>query len=163
MKSGKKILESAMLHKEELEKLFYEHIYDDEMFYYMGCAHANVAPVIRAEENFYQYAIVYDEEVVGYLSYSIMASTNSACNFGLMSFKNCMAIGEALNEVMDGLLRTCRRIEWRMVGGNPVKRTYDRFCERHSGNVVVLHDVTVDKYGNYHDEYIYEILCGKNR
>jgi hypothetical protein len=45
-----------------------------------------------------------------------------------------------------------------MIGGNPVKRHYDKFCAKHNGNRVVLHDVCKDENGNYRDEYIYEII-----
>lgn len=50
------------------------------------------------------------------------------------------------------------RIEWRVVSGNPVKKHYDKFCKKYNGNIIKLTDVFKDKYGNYRDSYIYEIL-----
>ena len=59
---------------------------------------------------------------------------------------------------MERLVSRYRRVEWRMVGGNPVQKHYDRFCEKFGGNRVVLHQVTKDENGNYRDVYIYEIV-----
>jgi hypothetical protein len=56
------------------------------------------------------------------------------------------------------LVNKHRRIEWRMIGGNPVQRHYDHFIKHFHGSRVVLHDVCKDGEGKYRDEYIYEIL-----
>lgn len=50
------------------------------------------------------------------------------------------------------------RIEWRMVGGNPVERSYYRFCKKFNGSKHILKDAVKDRYGNYHDDIIYEII-----
>ena len=80
-------------------------------------------------------------------------------NFGLYSFdKGNVVVGIDLFKEMERLVNRYHRVEWRMIGGNPVKKHYDRFCAKHGGNVVVLHDVVKDLEGNYLDEYIYEIV-----
>jgi hypothetical protein len=166
------ILEPALLYKEKLTKLFETYLYTDESFWYTGYGHANVIPEIRAEDNVYQYAImgkgrVYKDgkehrTVLGYIAYKIDPATNTADQFGLFSFDpGNLTVGEAVFKVMERLLKTCRRIEWRMIGGNPVEKAYDRFCKKHNGNKVVLHEVTKDQRGKYHDVIIYEVLCDK--
>ena len=45
-----------------------------------------------------------------------------------------------------------------MIGENPVKKHYDKFCSKHGGNVVVLHDACKDPNGKYVNAYIYEIV-----
>ena len=45
-----------------------------------------------------------------------------------------------------------------MIGGNPVERSYDKFCERHNGTKHVLKDALKDAEGNYRDSIIYEIV-----
>ena len=50
------------------------------------------------------------------------------------------------------------RIEWRMVGNNPVKKHYDKFCKKYNGNKYILKDALRDKQGIYHDDVIYEIV-----
>lgn len=45
-----------------------------------------------------------------------------------------------------------------MIGGNLVKKHYDKLCEKFNGNCVVLHDVYKGLDGTYRDEYVYEIV-----
>ena len=59
---------------------------------------------------------------------------------------------------MRELVQSHHRVEWRMIGGNPVKRHYDKFCRRYGGNVVKLHEVVKSPSGKYVDEYLYEIV-----
>ena len=47
-----------------------------------------------------------------------------------------------------------------MVGGNPIKKHYDKFCKKYDGNILKLKDVFKDRNGKYHDDYIYEIIDG---
>ena len=74
--------------------------------------------------------------------------------------KGNILIGKALKEIMDKLINEyhLHRIEWRMIGGNPVERSYDRFCKKYNGNKYVLKDVFKDRQGKYHDDCIYEII-----
>ena len=153
------MLKPAIIYKDELIKLFAEQLYTDSYFYYNGYPNANGLPEIKAEDEKYQYAIVDDNKIVGYFSYTAWASTDTVLHFGLYSFdKGNITIGKDVYNKMRELVRTYRRIEWRMIGENPVQRIYDKFCKKYGGNKVVLHDVCKDNQGNYHDEYIYEIL-----
>ena len=156
------MLVPALLYKEEIEKAFAKELYTDGYFYYCGYAHCNSLTEISAEDNVYQYAIVdTHKKLVGYLAYRVNSCGDCAYNFGLYSFdKGNLIIGKDLFSEMERLCKVFRRIEWRMIGGNPVKKHYDKFCAKHNGNVVRLHDVCRDNDGNYHDEYIYEIVRG---
>lgn len=154
------MLVPAILYKEEIEKAFSKELYTENYFYYCGYAYCNSLTEIKAEDNVYQYAIIdKNEKLVGYLAYRVNPNTDSIYNFGLYSFdKGNFIIGKDLFEKMEELVKKHHRIEWRMIGGNPVKKHYDKFCEKHNGNVVILHDVCKDDNDNYHDEYIYEIV-----
>ena len=67
-------------------------------------------------------------------------------------------IGKVLFEKMEELVSTMHRVEWRMIGGNPVERHYDRFCAKYGGAKYILHDSVRDKNGKYHDNVVYEII-----
>ncbi len=154
------MLVPAILYKEEIEKAFAKELYTENYFYYCGYAHSNSLTEIVAEDNSYQYAIVnMDNQLIGYLAYRISINSDTVYNFGLYSFdKGNFIIGKDLFEKMEELVRIFHRVEWRMIGGNPVQKHYDKFCKKHNGNIVILHDVCKDNNGNYHDEYIYEII-----
>lgn len=84
---------------------------------------------------------------------------SKAYNFGLLSFdRGNPVVGEELFNKMEELTKKLRKIEWRMVGGNPVEKHYDKFCKKHGGNKHILKDSVRDSHGNYHDDIIYEII-----
>lgn len=153
----------AILMKDEIEKAFMNYYYSEEMFYYSGCL-GNYLPNIyeQPEDGQMQYAIIdKDKKLIGFISYKIDRYTSSAYNFGIISFvKGNLLIGDALSEILNGLLHDekLHRVEWRMVGGNPVEKHYDKFCKEHNGNKYVLKDCIRDKSGKYHDDIIYEII-----
>ena len=154
------MLKPAMLYKDELEKKFAEVMYDDDYFLYMGYAHGHELPKIGTFDNEYQWAIVSpkSEKIIGWFAYRVQPETDTVLNFGLYSFdRGNPIIGKDVFEKMEDLVFSHRRLEWRVIGGNPVIKHYDKFYERFLGNKVTLHDVTKDHNGIYRDEHIYEI------
>jgi len=154
------MLKPAISYKEELEDLFSQEIYTENYFLYSGYTYGHELPKIGAEDNHFQWAIVNSqEEVIGYMAYQVDPGNDTVKNFGLYSFDHSNpTIGKDLFTKMEELVARYRRIEWGMIGGNPVKKHYDRFCDKHGGNCVKLNQVTRDEAGNYRDVYIYEIV-----
>lgn len=154
------MLKPAILYKEIVEKIFAEYLYSDDYFWYSGYGTCNELPNIDVRDGKYQWAIVDSHDnVLGYLAYQIQSEVDTVCNFGLFSFdRGNPLIGHDLFEKMQELVEDHRRLEWRMIGGNPVKKHYDKFCKKYNGNCVCLHSVTKDLHGNWHDEYIYEVM-----
>lgn len=156
------MLVPAISRKDELERLFAEHLYNEDMFLYNGYPYCNQIPDLTPRENEFKWAIVDKENVVvGYFCYYINNHCDSACSFGLYSFKRDSIIGFDVYKKMKELVSTYHRVEWRMIGGNPVQKHYDRFCKRHCGNRVVLYDAVKSPNGEYQNEYVYEIVKGK--
>ena len=165
------MLVPALLYKKEIEDYFTKHLYDYNMFLYNGYAHSNSLPKIESAENIYQFAIIdkddTDNPLKGYFSYRIDLLTDCVYNFGLISFcedekKKSRRIGIDVYKELVKLYKTHHRIEWRVIGNNPVIRHYDSFCKRLKGNRVHLHDVVKDNNNNYQDEYLYEIIKDKS-
>ena len=93
------------------------------------------------------------------MSYRIDPLADRITSFGLYSFdKGNPMIGKDVFNKMEELVEDHHSIEWRMISCNPAKRSYDRFCKKHSGNVFKFTHVTKDKKGNWIDEYVYEIV-----
>ena len=157
------MLVPAILYKEEIAKNFKKYYYTDDMMYETGGL-SNWTPNIQeeTESGRFQYAIVNSkEDLIGYLDYHIDWYGSSAYSFVLISFdRGNPIIGKDLFNEMEKLIHEYKlhRIEWRVVSGNPVKKHYDKFCKKYNGNIIKLTDVFKDKYGNYRDSYIYEIL-----
>ncbi len=158
------MLKSAILYKDELERLFAAEIYTERYFYYCGYGYDFDLPVIKAQSEHYQWAIIERDEyllnaVIGYLAYRVNPTTDNVYNFGLYSFAegNQTVISDTYAK-LEELVRDHHRVEWRVIDGNHAKRGYDAFCKKHNGNIVCLHDVTKDLKGEYRNEYIYEIV-----
>ena len=153
----------AIIKKNEILGAFKKYYYSDDMMYETGSL-GNWIPDIEEvpEDGRYQYAIVNKEEkLIGYLDYHINWYNSCAHNFGLISFdRGNVIVGKDLFNELNKLINDYKlhRIEWRMIGGNPAERSYDKFCKRFNGTKHILKDVIKDKYGKYHDDIIYEII-----
>lgn len=111
------------------------------------------------DEGRFDFAIVSNNKLIGYLSYQVDYYVSKAYNFGLMSFdRGNPVVGKDVFEKLEELASTLHRVEWRMVGGNPAERGYDKFCRKHNGSKHVLKDSIRDATGNYCDDVIYEIV-----
>jgi hypothetical protein len=157
------MLVPAILFKSEIEEQFQKAYYTTDMMYEQGYLGSNVPEIDEnTDGNTYQYAILNsNQKLIGYLSYTVDWYSSSAYSFTLFSFdKGSVAIGRSLFEELEKLLKEYKlhRIEWRAVEGNPAIRSYDRFCQKYNGNKLELKDVFKDRYGEYHDIYVYEII-----
>lgn len=157
------MLVPAISRRNELEKLFAAHIYDNSMFLF---GHTfdfeNEFSTNNIYNGEYQWAIVdKDDKVIGYFRYHVDMINDTVNRFKLITFKTDSITCIDVYKMMKKLIKTHHRIEWQMVEGNPVKPHYDRFCKRHNGKRFKLHNVIKDPYGYYHDMYIYEILRSK--
>lgn len=154
------MLKPAIAYKDQLDRLFAEHIYDEDMFFYMGYPHCNQPPEIKAQENDYKWVYVgNDDKVRGYFAYRIDAFGDGVYNFGLYSFdKGNLGFIRAVYNKLEELVRVHRRIEWRCIANNPVLNSYKYFCDKHKGYSHHLHAVVKDNEGVLQDEYIFEIV-----
>ena len=155
------MLVPAILYKDKIIEQFQMKFYSIDMLYETG-SNSQWCPSIPDEpdEGCFDYAIIdSSKNLIGYLSYQIDYYSSNAYNFGLMSFdRGNPIIGKDLFEKMEELVSTMHRVEWRMIGGNPVERHYDRFCAKYGGAKYILHDSVRDKNGKYHDNVVYEII-----
>ena len=157
----------AILKKDEIIHNFQERYYSEDMLYETGCLDNWLPNIVDCPDGCtYQYAIVNNNDerkLLGYLAYKVNMNALCAYNFGLISFdKGNVIVGKDLYEKMQELLKTMHRIEWRMIGGNPVERSYDKFCAKYGGEKFVFKDVLKDRYGNYRDNIVYEIITSNN-
>lgn len=153
----------AIIKKNEILEAFKRYYYSDDMMYETGSLN-NWLPNIQEETETgkYQYAIVDSKDnLIGYLDYHVDWYNSCACGFGLISFdRGNPIVGKDLYNELNKLINDYKlhRIEWRMVGGNPIEKSYDKFCSKHKGTKHILKDVIKDKHGKYHNDIIYEII-----
>ena len=155
------MLVPAVLYKEQIIKEMQKYYYTDDMMYEVGELDNRVPDIANEPDRWtFQYAIIDGKEnLIGYLAYSVDWYASCVYNFGLFSFnRGSVLLGRDLFAKMEELVSNFHRIEWRVVGGNPVERSYNKFCEKHGGTKHVLKDVIKDRDGNYRDVIIYEVI-----
>ena len=150
----------AILKKDEIIKKFQERYYTEDLMLESGCLENFYPNIVDCpDDRTYQYAIMDGDKLIGYFAYTIELYASNVHQFGLISFdKGNVTIGKDVFTELEKLIKTYHRIEWRMVGGNHVERSYDRFCERYNGTKHVFKDVMKDRQGNYRDNVVYEII-----
>lgn len=157
------MIKPAICYKAEIERALGEYFYTDDMMYYIG---DNVSYLIEVRESgrdgVHQFAVTgKDGKLIGYIAYAIDYYSSCAYNFGAFSFDRGNPImGKELFDLLEKLVTTLHRVEFRAIEGNPAIKGYDRFLERHSdiGRKVILRDVFKDTHGKYHDTHIYEFI-----
>jgi hypothetical protein len=157
------IIKPAANYGDEINRKFNEYLYTEDYLLYFGEKGFSRFETVTndCEGTTYQFAILDDEKLIGYISYRIDWFSLNAYNFGLFSFdRGNRLIGVALYKILNDVIDKfhIHRIEYRMISDNPVQRHYDRFCKKYNGNVVKLTDVFKDRTGKFRDEYIYEII-----
>jgi hypothetical protein len=157
------MLVPALMYKDELLRAFAKELYTEKYFYFWGGS-PTMLPNIKDDDCKYQFAIVNpsDNKLIGYLCYCVYPDIDSVEQFGLYSFDSDygFVVGMDLKGKLNELIERHHRVEWRMISGNPVQRHYDYFLNNYNGTLSVRHDVCKDDLGNYHDEYIYEVVRG---
>ena len=152
------MLKPAIIYEKELTELFKTVLYTDDYFYYVGYGHCHSLPEFKICDNYYNFAIVDNDKVVGYLSYYIDSGTDGVERFGLISFdKGNMTVISDTKKRFEELVKTHKRVEWRCVEGNPVSKIYDKILERYNGYKHKLHNCTLTPDGKIVGCYIYEI------
>ena len=154
------MLVPAILYKEEIIENMRKYFYTNDMLYETGCMENWIPNIVDCpDESTFQYAIVHNDILIGYLGYVVDWYVSKAYNFGLFSFdRGNPIVGKDAFNKLEELVNRFHRVEWRMVGGNPAERGYDNFLKRHNGNKHVLKDAIRDRDGNYRDDIIYEII-----
>lgn len=157
------MIKPAICYKTEIEDALKEYFYTDDMMYYQGCIENHLIEVKEGgETGCYQYAVVgKNENLIGYIAYYIDFYSSCAYNFGAFSFERGNPLmGKELFNLLEQLLNSMHRVEFRAVSGNPAVKGYDKFLERHAdiGKKHVFRDEFRDTHGNYHDIYLYEFV-----
>lgn len=167
------MLVPAVCYKDQIEHYSDVLRYSDEAIFYNGCTETGrIQITTEPTEGRYQWAIVdKNMDLVGYISYMVDYYSSNAYGFGLITFvdnKPAMMVGirEAIRNIRKMNLN---RLEFRCVGGNPAYKKYVDICalveaqDIYRYRVIRLVDVFKDAYGNYHDQFIFELLREVNK
>lgn len=146
------MLVPAIQYKEEIGKQFKAIQYSDKYLWYTGSID-NYDIEVKTEGDKFSFAIVYQEELIGYVSFRVDWYCSMAYNFSLIKFKDkvedkeewvfrydystgehpliptSMIMASAIREVIKMIESfNLHRIDFRCVSGNPAKEKYESIC-----------------------------------
>lgn len=157
------MLVPAILYKEDIQTLYKAYYYSKDMTYFSGWFGTYEIDIPNDVDGYsFHYAIIdNNNNLIGYFTYKIDWYSSQAYKFGLFTFKrNNSLVGLDVRREISKIINQyhIHRIEWCMIGGNPVERHYDKFCQRYNGKKFIYTDAFRDKNGNYHNNVAYEII-----
>lgn len=157
------MLVPAVLYKEDIQTLYKAYYYSNDMTYFSGWLGTYEIDIPDDVSDFsFHYAIIdNNNNLIGYFTYKIDWYSSQVYNFGLFAFKrNNFIVGLDVRKEIRKIIEQyhIHRIEWCMVGGNPVEKHYDKFCERYNGKKFIFTDSIRDRSGKYHNNVTYEII-----
>lgn len=160
------MLKNAYLYEEEIKQKMYGIWYDEKyQYYFMGAYHDEFE--LRHGDGGDWYCRTFASvdkhgQLLGMIGYKIDHEVDSASNFGAINFSdNKIIFGQDLAQSIDDIF--CKfgmnRVEFNVVIGNPIEKSYDKMVEKYGGRILcVRHDVAKDMAGNLHDDKAYEIM-----
>lgn len=160
------MLKPALMYKKKIEDGFASYFYSDDMMYFTGGV-TNHLVCIQDENkgDLYQYAVIgEDNKLIGYIYYKVDLYSSRVTDVGAFSFvRGNPLMGRELYDLLEELVNKFHTITFLAISGNHAIKGYDKFLEMHSdiGKKHTLTDSFKDKYGNYHDTYIYEFINNK--
>lgn len=158
------MLEPALQYADQLKKRFRETWFDDRYKYYQCSTYYEEYKIDDGTWSRHQFVSTRDEEIIGYIGYCIGRSEHDVSGLAIVNFEDKPSmtfsrdLGTALKDIFE---KFCfRRLEFTVVVGNPIEKSYDKMCLRNGGRIVGQYRERVRLIdGQYYDEKSYEILA----
>lgn len=156
------MLDMAIKYQEEVKACFRNTWLDDRYKFYHA---ANFHEDIQLHESTWvnhEFVSVADGKVIGFLGYQLDRSSDYAYGLNIINFAGAanpvfsMDLGIFLRNIFEKY--AIRRVEWSVVIGNPIEKSYDRICEKYGGRIVGTYfkrTRLID--GKFYDEKFYEL------
>lgn len=157
-------LVNAKVYEDQIKQKMWNIWYDERYQYYFGGSWRCDFSLRDSTESLQRvFAVLNDnDELIGYIGYFVDDCMKVAEHFRAINFSNDkLSFGRAMVRVIkDCFLKFGMEVvEWRVICGNPIERSYDRLCVKFGGRIVgVARHRARDMTGNVCDEKTYEIL-----
>jgi hypothetical protein len=162
------MLDIAFKHEEELKKLFLETWHNDfYKFWTFGCFSDQYEAAKNTWEKSEFVSLDSSGNVIGYIAYDVDRNTRNVSGLSALNFsENKVVFGRDLLQAMKDVFEKYRfrKIEFSVICGNPIERSYDRLAEKFGGRIVGIktdHCRLID--GKYYDLKLYEVMNPNRR
>lgn len=157
------MIKPAILYKDNILTKYAEVMYDPAYQYYFGYPSSWLPNIPDNTENGHYFVSVdKDNNVIGYITYSINHLSKSCFNFGLISFdRGNITLIRDTYQVVDDIFNkyNFNRIEWNCFADNPAINGYRNFIKRCGGREVgYLKQTNVLMDQKLHDSVLFELM-----
>lgn len=158
------MLKPAQLYKEKLEEENIKAWYKPENIFWNGGT--GDTTINLPDDNYERHCFVSvdkDDNIIGYIAYSVDWSAMSADQFGIISYrKNSLEFAKDVYKVICDLFETyhMNRLSWCSYADNPAIRGYRNFIKKHGGKECGYYrQIARLQDGKLHDSVDFEILA----
>ena len=157
------MIDNARKYRCELNSLLADTWYDDKYkFYHSSNWHREMDFSNEDWEQMCFVSLNKHGRIIGLITYSVDRIINSVYNFGAINFSdNKITFAKDLFQIIDDIF--CKfnlsRIEFTVIRGNPIEKSYDRLIAKYGGRIVGIRKKCIKLIDNeIYDDKIYEIL-----
>lgn len=157
------MLDIAQKYEDRLKLLFANIAFDKKFMFLTGSSYNDEYKASDSTWNRHEFVSIHNDNIIGYLKYSINRDTYSAHSMEIVNFTNKpnLIFAKDLKQFLTNIFEKFqfRKLSYCCFVGNPVEESYDKMTLRHGGKIVGIekeHFKLMD--GNYYDCKLYEIL-----
>jgi hypothetical protein len=156
------MLDIALKHKEELQKLHINLWHNDKYKYYNYRCYWDLPTFRESTLDGHDFVSLNSKgEIIGAIGYCILRDTESVCGFGIINFTDDLSFGKDVFQAIRDIFEkyNFRKLSFLVVIGNPIEKTYDRLVAKYGGRIVGIEKQDTKLCDNkYYDVKRYEIL-----
>ena len=155
------MIKPAQLYAEELKRLYCETWYDSKYMYYRSYVGTEDLHLPDNNYEHHTFAILENNEVIGYVTYKINWAARVVYNFGIISFKQSLVFGKDLLKIIDDIFikYNMNKIEFWAYQDNPAIKHYYKFINKFGGREVgILKQTCMLMDGKLHDSVMFELF-----
>lgn len=136
------MLDLGFKYEEQLRELMMNTWYDEKYKFYYSSTYRNIWENPKncdGDWNCRQFVSIDSKgKIIGMIGYHVDREANMATGFGAINFSdNKVVFGKDLAQVIDDIFCkfNMRKLEFFVIVGNPIERSYDRMIAQYGGNI----------------------------
>lgn len=159
------MLKPAQLYKEQLSTVSVNTWYDLSYIYYYGGSGSSIIKVSDDNYNTHSFVSIDNNNIIGYMCYTIDWVAMSVDNFGIISFqKGNLEFIKDVYQAIHNIFKVyhMNRISWFCYADNPAIIGYRNFIRKHGGCQCGYERERVKLLdGKLHDTVMFEIMASE--
>lgn len=157
------MLDVANKYSEEIDELMMNTWYDEKYKFFYATNYRDKFGVKENNWDSHDFvSINKNGEIIGFIGYNIDRPSDYVSGLEIINFSNDKTtFGKDVGEVLTNIFTkfNYRKIEFSVVVGNPIEKSYDKLIHRYGGRIVGIYKQHVKLIDNkYYDEKMYEIF-----